>query len=592
MTHTEAPISHHLLRANKSRSGRIAVRFKRHRDWLELTWAEYFERIEAAGLGLSALGLARGDRVAILSATRLEWAIADLAILGLGAVTVPVYPNCTADELEFVLNHARPRVLIVETAAHFEKWRTIARRCPSVEDVICIDRGAEATEDTLDWDDLLNCGLGVRNDRPDAFTESIAQTTIDEVATIVYTSGTTGRPKGVVLTHRQIMSETQDLMRAFPISSADATLSFLPYAHVLGRIESWLHIYVGFTLSFAEGMDRLRQNLVEARPTVIIGVPRVFEKINEALQARVDADPWRRRLFKVLSEPGFRPREILADRLIYRRLRDALGGRLRFVVSGGAPLDARLAEFFHRAGILILEGYGLTETTGAICVNTPTAFEFGTVGRPLADVEVRLSEDGEISFKSAKLFREYLDDAESTRQAFSDGFFRTGDVGEFTERGFLKITDRKKDLIKTAGGKYVAPQKLEALIKREPLVSNVLIHGDRRKFIVALITLNETRVLALAREKGWSYRDYRALTQMAQVRATIKHAVETANAELSPFETIKDFAILAQDFTLERGELTPSLKVKRRALDEAYRATIDALYAGPNPSRPSPVGRP
>ena len=592
MTYSEAPITHHLLRAKKTRAGRTALKFKRHRDWLELTWADYYARVEAAGLGLTALGVKRGDRVAILSSTRLEWAIADLAILSLGAVTVPIYPNCTADDLEHVATDAAPRAIIVENAAQLTKWRAVARRCPSVEDVICIDQGSDVGLETLDWDDLLNCGLEKRRDQPEAFAEATAATAIDDVATIVYTSGTTGVPKGVVLTHRQIMSETEDLMRAFPISSADATLSFLPYAHVLGRIEAWLHVYVGFTLSFAEGLDRLRQNLVETKPTVIIGVPRVFEKINEALRARIDTDPWRRRLFRLLSEPGFPPREYLADRLIYRKLRDALGGRLRFVVSGGAPLEAGLAEFFHRAGILILEGYGLTETTGAICVNTPGAFEFGTVGRPLHDVEVKLADDGEILFKSRKIFREYLNDPAATAAAFSDGFFRTGDVGEFTERGFLKITDRKKDLIKTAGGKFVAPQKLEALLKRESLISNVLIHGDRRKYIVALVTLNEPALIQLARERGWSFRDYRALTQQAEVRAMVKEAIARCNADLAPFETIKDFAILPRDFELERGELTSSLKVKRRVLDETYRDVIDGLYAASGPSRPSPADRP
>jgi long-chain acyl-CoA synthetase len=540
-------------------------------------------------MGLAALGVTRGDRVAILSGSRFEWAALDFATMSLGAITVPIYQSHRADELERILVHAEPKVLIVEDEVQLAKWTQIARRCPSVEAVVCLESGPGLDDDTLDGDDLLNCGLEMFGNKPDHLVGAIAATRLDDVATIVYTSGTAGEPKGVVLTHAQIMSEVEDLMRAFPISAADSTLSFLPYAHVLGRIEPWLHVYVGFTLFFAEGIERLRYNLVETKPTVIIGVPRIFEKIHETLMSRINAEPLGRRAFNWLSRPGSSTRHLVADRLIYQRLRAALGGRLRFVVSGGAPLDARLAHFFNEAGILILEGYGLTETTGAITANTPGAFEFGTVGRPLGDVEIKIADDGEILIKSEKVFREYHRDDAATAAARVDGYFATGDVGELTEAGFLRLTDRKKDLIKTAGGKYVAPQKLEGLLKVEPLISNVLIYGDRRKFIVALITLHEGRLLDLARDHGWSFRDYRALTQLPEVTARVDAAVKAVNADLANFETIKTFAILPHDFSIERGELTPSLKVKRRVLNQTYRDLINELYEAANPSRSGPV---
>ena len=544
MQHHRVPITHHLLAAYRHRGSRPALRFKRHNAWLELDWTEYYRRVEAFGMGLAALGVKHGDRVCILSGTRFEWAALDFAIMSLGAVTVPIYQSHRAAEVGAILAHAEPRVLIVEDESQLAKWDAVAKRAPSVEAVICLDGGANLDDDVLDGDDLANCGLEMFGNAPDHLIERTAATTLDDVATIVYTSGTTGEPKGVVLTHRQIMSEVEDLMRAFPISAADSTLSFLPYAHVLGRIEPWLHVYVGFTLNFAEGLDRLRPNLIETKPTVIIGVPRIFEKIYEALLARVNADRVARRAFAWARRPGSATRAAVADVLIYRALRRALGGRLRFVVSGGAPLEPRLADFFRDAGILILEGYGLTETTGAIVVNTPGACAFGTVGRPLGDVEVKIADDGEILFRSEKIFREYFRDEEATRAAFDGEFFRTGDVGEFTAQGFLKLTDRKKDLIKTAGGKFVAPQKLEGLLKRDPLVSNVLIHGDRRKYVVALITLTEAALLELAQAKQWSYRDYRALTQVAEVTARVAEVVTKANAELDGFETIKNFAIL------------------------------------------------
>ena len=403
-----------------------------------MSWTEYYRRVEALGAGLAALGVTRGDRVAILSGPRFEWAALDLAIMSLGAVTVPIYQSHGATEIARIIDHAEPKVLVVEDDAQLTKWTSLARPARSVEAVVCLEPGPGMNADTFDGDDLLNCGLELLKNKPDHLRAEIARVAPDDVATIVYTSGTTGEPKGVVLTHAQVMSEVEDLMRAFPISAADSTLSFLPYAHVLGRIEPWLHVYVGFTLCFAESIERVRDNLVETRPTVIIGVPRIFEKIHEALMARINAEPLGRRAFGWLSRPGSAARHLIADQLVYKRLRAALGGRLRFVVSGGAPLDPRLAQFFHRAGILILEGYGLTETTGAITANTPGAFEFGTVGRPLDDVRLKIADDGEILVSSAKVFREYYKDPAASADARVDGFFATGDVGELTADGFLK----------------------------------------------------------------------------------------------------------------------------------------------------------
>jgi long-chain acyl-CoA synthetase len=479
------------------------------------------------------------------------------------------------------LQDAEPRVLIVENAAQLRKWESIAKRCRSVEHVVCMDPPDSDPSDStaLSWDDLLNRGSGRAAREPGFFAAQAEATRIEDMATIVYTSGTTGQPKGVVLTHDQILSEVEDLTRAFPISPLDSTLTFLPYAHVLGRVELWLHAYSGFTLNFAESIERLKAGLAETRPTVMIGVPRIFEKIYAGLLTQIEGHPLRKTLFGWLNAPNPGPaRKLLADRLLHARLRAGLGGRLRFVVSGGAPLEPKLADFFRGAGLLLLEGYGLTETTAAITANTPDSYEFGSVGKPLADVQLKLADDGEILVKSKKVFHAYYKDPAATSQAFRDGWFCTGDVGEFTPGGFLRVTDRKKDLIKTAGGKYVAPQKLEGLLKLDPLISHVLIHGDRRKYVVALLTLNEPYLKTLARERGWTYRDHRALTQRPEVKEMARKLVAQANADLASYETIKNFAILPDDFSLERGELTPSLKVKRRVLDEKYKELIDGLY--------------
>lgn len=555
-----------------------ALQFKRHKQWLTLNWKEYYRTCEAAGGALASLGVTRGDRVAILSNTRVEWAFADFGVLGLGAITIPIYQSNRAEEIEYVLHNSEPRVLILEDFSQFRKWESLAKRCKSVEHVVCMQDHADLPLGVLRWDDFLARGVEYQNAHPTHFKDAVLATTLDDIATIVYTSGTTGEPKGVVLTHNQALSEVEDITRAFPVSHKDATLSFLPYAHVLGRVELWLHAYLGFTMSFAESIERLKNNLVETRPTVMIGVPRIFEKIYAGLLAQIEGQVWRKKLFTWLNSNHGWWQDQVADRLLYAKLRAGLGGRLRFVVSGGAPLEPKLADFFRRAGLLIMEGYGLTETCACITANTPLDYAFGTVGKPLADVDIKIAADGEILVKSRKVMREYYKDPEATAKCFQDGYFCTGDIGEFNEQGFLRVTDRKKDLIKTAGGKYVAPQRLEGLLKLNPLISHVLIHGDRRKYVVALVTVNERYLQTQARERGWSYRDHRALTQLPEVQELVRKQIAEANAQLASYETIKNFAVLPEDFTIERGELTPSMKVKRRVLDEKYKDVIEELY--------------
>lgn len=566
-----------LIQAPSRPTDAVAIRFKRHKTWLSLSWSDYYQNCEAAGLALLALGVAPGDRVAVLSNTRFEWAALDFGILGIGGVTVPLYQSNKADEVEWILKHSEAKVLIVEDRTQLKKWEVIAKRCKSVEHVVCIDCPSEDLNGALGWDDFLAGGKTVTGGKQ-TFRKLAEQARPETLATIVYTSGTTGEPKGAMLNHEQLISEVSDVVNAFPISEQDSTLCFLPFAHVLGRVELWLHMYVGFTLNFAESIDRLRGNLAETKPTVMLGVPRVFEKIYAGLLAQIEGQTWRKLAFSFLNKHTGLLGKAAADILLYKKLREGLGGRLRFVVSGGAPLEAQLAAFFNKAGLLLLEGYGLTETTAAICANTPDDFEFGTVGKPFSDVEIKLAEDGEILVKSKKVMKSYYKDEAATANSFKDGYFCTGDVGVWTSKGFLRITDRKKDLIKTAGGKYVAPQKLEGLLKLNPLVSNVLIHGDRRKYIVALVTLNEPYIKKLAQERNWSHRDFKSLVQNSEVKGLVREQVARVNAQLSSYETIKNFAILPEDFSIEKGELTASLKVRRKVVDEKFKKIIDELY--------------
>jgi long-chain acyl-CoA synthetase len=577
LTMPPSTINEALLNCSTRPAAAIAVRFKRHRSWLELTWKDYFQNCEAAGLGLLALGVNKGDRVAVLSNTRFEWAALDFGILGIGAVTVPIYQSSKADEAEWILKHSEAKVLVVEDRAQLKKWEAIGKRCKSVEQVVCIDCPPEDLNGALGWDAFLERGSKFAGGAS-AFRKAAAEARPETLATIVYTSGTTGEPKGAVLTHEQLISEVEDVVKAFPISAEDSTLCFLPAAHVLGRMELWLHMYLGFTLNFAESIDRLRGNLAETKPTVMIGVPRVFEKIYAGLLTQIEGQAWRKIAFNFLNKHNSWLGQTAADLLLYRKLREGLGGRLRFVVSGGAPLEAQLAAFFNKAGLLLLEGYGLTETTAAICVNKPDDYEFGTVGKPFGDVEIKLADDGEILVRSKKVMKSYYKDESSTLQCFKDGYFCTGDVGVWTSKGFLRITDRKKDLIKTAGGKYVAPQKLEGLLKLNPLISHALIHGDRRKYIVALVTLNERYIKGLADERKWYYRDFKSLVQKPEVKELVRNQVAQVNAQLSSYETIKNFAILPEDFTIDKGELTASLKVRRKVVDEKFKNVIDELY--------------
>jgi long-chain acyl-CoA synthetase len=594
----------------KRHPNKTAVRFPqttvgRAINWLELNWTEYRQLVDSLAAGLQAHGVRKGDKVAILANTRLEWAALDLAILGLGAITVPIYPSSTQDDVSFILHDSHAKILFVEDLTVLRKLTAVFSRDSKLrrpEKVVLIESapaseiptsGMTLTATTL-LDELQVKGSQALKASPTLFELAVDEVRIEDVATIIYTSGTTGRPKGVVHTHAQVLSEVAEAFPLLGVSSNDVTLTFLPFAHVLGRIEIWGHALLGFTMGFAVSFDRLKADFQEIRPTIIVAVPRVFEKIHAGILSQAEISPMRRKVFdwalavgRAVSlckqEKRAIPLETAiqyagARKLVFDSIQERLGGRLRFAVCGGAPLSREIAEFFHAAGLLILEGYGLTETTAAVCVNTPFDYRFGTVGKPIGDVKIQIAEDGEILVKSKKVMREYLGDPDGTAAVLQDGWFRTGDIGEFDEQGHLRITDRKKDLIKTAGGKYVAPQRLEGLVKLSHYISNVHIHGDNRKFCVALVTLSFDAIGAWATDNGVNSAQVAEVAKNSKVRELIRRAIADANAQLASFETIKNFAILDTDFTVESGELTPSLKVKRKVVDERYRDLIESLY--------------
>lgn len=588
-------VCHKFLETSTKYADRLAVMYKQGEHWNELNWSAYRALVESIAAGLQTLGVRKGDRIAILSNTRLEWAATDLAILGLGAITIPIYQNSTPEDITYILESSRAKIIVCESASQFKKMGAVLSGVKGIEKVICFEGPAD--NGVVAIEDIQQAGEAALKKSPTLYELALREVGLGDIATIIYTSGTTGRPKGVVITHTQALSEVGDCFPLLGVTVRDRSLSFLPYAHILGRIEIWGHGYIGYTMAFAEGIDRIKDNLLEVKPTIMVAVPRIFEKIYNGILAQAEASPLTSRVFhwaigvgreisqyKVEKQPvpvDLALKYRLAKKLAFDRILDRMGGRLRFAVSGGAPLSRSIAEFFHAAGILILEGYGLTETTASVAVNTPFDYRFGTVGKAVGEVRFKIADDGEILVQSKKVMKEYLDDPAATAEAVTDGWFHTGDIGELSPEGYLRITDRKKDLLKTAGGKYVAPQKLEGLLKASRFISQVHIHGDQKKYVVALLTLNMDSVRDWARENAIESRDRKSLAANPKVRELVKSAVAETNSHLASYETIKNFAILPREFTIESGELTPSLKVKRKVVDDRYKSTIDSLY-GPD----------
>lgn len=585
----------HSLLAFKKRTAQKAIMFKQNDRWISKNWPEYYNDIESFGAGLLALGIKPKERVAIMANTRYEWSLADHAAMGVHAVVISVYQNNTASDVEYILNNSESRVLILENEALLRVWQEVKDKCPHVEYIILMDPPKNKVDDNVyTWSHVESKGREVLKKNPTAFEDLCQSQKAGDTATLLYTSGTTGLPKGVVITHTQIISEVGEAFPIFGVDDTDVSLSFLPYAHILGRIEHWAHAYMGFTMAFAESVEKVRTNLAEIEPTFLISVPRIFEKVYAAINTQIDASPVKKRLFTWAMGVGRRITELklthqtiplellatyeLARKLVLNKINLAFGRRLRFAISGGAPLAADISSFFHAAGVLILEGYGLTETTAAITVNTPFNYKFGSVGRPIGDVELKIAEDGEILVRSHKVMKEYYKNPQATSEVMTDGWFHTGDIGQILQGGDLKITDRKKDLIKTAGGKYVAPQKIEGLLKLSPIVTQALIAGDQKKYIVALLTVDPVYLQALAKERSDSFSDWKELVSRPWVQDIVRDHIAETNSDLASYESIKRFLILPVEFTIEGGELTPSLKLKRKVLSQRYQKEIDSLY--------------
>ena len=565
--------------------------------YAELSWKQTGDRVRAIASGLAALGLQREQCCALISSTRIEWILADLGVLCAGGATTTVYPSSTVADSAYILADSGCVIAFVENIDQFEKLRAERPKLPNLRKVILLEGDAGDDGWTLSLVELERLGREHERQHPAEFERIARGVKPQQLASIIYTSGTTGCPKGVRLTHDCWVYQSEAAESVNLFTERDHQFLWLPLAHSFGKVLEICAIRLGFPTTVDSRMQFLMENLARVRPTFMGAPPRIFEKIYGHLMLSVEqASGLQRRLRSWALEvarlaarsrrAGVEPRGLLriklklADKLLLAQVRARFGGRMRFMLSGSAPLSSELAEFFHSAGVLILEGYGLTETAAGAVLNQPHAFAFGSVGKPLAGTELKLAEDGEILLKSRGVMQGYHNRPDETQAALTDdGWLRTGDIGELDEQGYLRITDRKKDLIKTSAGHYVAPQKLEALVKSQcPYVGHVVVHGDKRNYCSALIALDPEAIRRWAESAGVGALPYAELARQPRVRSLIDGVIRKVNATLASHEAIRKFVLLSEELTIENGLLTPSLKLRRKATEQRYRSTLDALY--------------
>lgn len=578
----------------------IAFKFPQGSGWGELTWGETGVRVRNIACGLRSLGVTNQQRVAILSATRLEWVLCDLGILCAGGATTTVYPASTPDECAYILQDSATVTIFAEDDAQVAKLQKVRDQLPELHHVVTLDGKATADGWVLTLADLEKKGAEWHAANPGAYEEGVAAVQAGDLATLIYTSGTTGRPKGVELTHDCWIYEGKAIDDMGLLRTDDVQYLWLPLAHVMGKVLQAAQVRIGFVTAIDGRIDKLVDNLAVIQPTFIAAVPRIFEKVyNKVIAGAKAGSPLKYKIFlwsigigrevSRLRQKGQEPSGLLAiqhklaDKLVFSKLKARFGGKVRFFISGSAPLSRDIAEFFHAADILILEGYGLTETSAASFVNRPNQYKFGTVGLPLPGTEVKIAADtGEILLRGRGIMQGYHNMPDATAETIDkDGWLHTGDKGELDSDGFLKITDRIKELIKTSGGKYVAPAALEGKLKSSNgLVSSAVVHGNNRNYCTLLVGIAEDVAKEWGEQNGKAGQSYAQIIGSAEVKASIQATVDALNAELPSYSTIKKFQILPVDLSVEGGELTQSLKVKRKVVESKYKDLIEGMYAG------------
>ncbi|MBY0552748.1 MAG: long-chain fatty acid--CoA ligase [Candidatus Obscuribacterales bacterium] len=592
-------------RVNRSKAA-VATKYKENRGpYRELTWGDFGRLVREMSYGLVSLGLNPKDCAAVMSTTSHLWVASDLSIINAGAVSAPIYPTSSSSDIEHILNNSQARIAFVYNETLLNRMLSVVANTPKLEKIVLLTAPSKgrsisdikAPENlVIGLEELLQAGRDLQQAEPRLLDERIAALQPDDLATIIYTSGTTGTPKGVMLTHRNILTVVYDLPGIITVGEGDVFLSFLPLSHVFERVcGEFYWLQNGACVAFAEGIEHVARNMQETSPTIMLVVPRILDKIYAKVSAGIaGASGRRRRLIEWSIEVGkevqrhlnegrpirkmLEAKFWLAEKLVLSKLREKIGPKLRLIVSGGAPATAEVIEFFNAVGITVLEGYGLTETAAPTNVNRVHKNKFGTVGPVLPSVQVKVAEDGEVLFKGPSIFTGYYRHDEMTREVFTDGWFHSGDIGVVDSDGYLKITDRKKDIIVNSAGKNIAPQKVENVLRSIPLISQAIVFGDKKKTLVALLTLDEQATTAFAGDHGWQYKDFADLLHLPELRKHLKNEIHEKCKSLADYERVFNFAILPNELSVERGELTATLKVKRNVLKVNYKDLVESLY--------------
>ena len=574
-----------------------ALNYKKDGEWKHISSDEMISRIENIALGLYALGLRKGDRAAILAPNSPEWTLADAGCQFAGIIDVPIYTTLTENSVCYIINDSGAKVFFLQNQASFDHLSAIFPECKTLEKFVFFDGKDLTAENAISLEELEKQGADLKIEQPELLKELAKTIKINDIATLIYTSGTTGEPKGVMLSHGNIISNVIDACENFAFTGKDIPLSVLPLSHVFERGAMYLYIFNGMAVHYAESIDKIPENLREIRPTLFVGVPRIFEKVYAKAKLKaVQAGGFKEKIFNWAIEIGkefallndkkqsipilLAIKHTLADKLVFSTFREGFGGRLRFCITGGAALSNEIFLIFNGAGISIMQGYGLTETSPVITSSNPINVRLGTVGKPIRNVKVRFASDGEIETSGPNIMLGYFNKPEATRDTFTeDGWFKTGDIGQLDEDGFLKITDRKKELFKTSGGKYIAPSPIEQMIKGSRFVSQVVLVGNERNFASALIVPSFEQVESYAKSQNLSLKTPSEYCENLRIIELFEKEVEEKTKDLARFEKVKRIALLEKELTVEGGELTPTLKIKRRIVDEKYKDVIDKIYA-------------
>jgi long-chain acyl-CoA synthetase len=561
--------------------------------YVAISTREFGEAVRDLCLGLNSLGFRAGDKLCLLSENRPEWVMTDFATLSAGGLTVPIYTTVVPDQIHYIIDDSDATVVVVSNTDHWKKIEPLRARLNKVRHYVMIE--GPAPSGVISFQDLRDKGKALGAAMPGLFDDLLARVKPGDEASLIYTSGTTGTPKGVILTHENFLFNIRTVRGIIEFTENDVCLSFLPLSHVLERMVTFTYLYAGCTVGYAESVEAVAQNLLELRPHIMVSVPRVFEKIYTKVMDQILVSPViRRKIFfwalnvgrefgarKLAGRPipaGLGLRRSIAHKLVFSKIIARTGGRVRFFVSGGAPLSREIAEFFYALGLVVLEGYGLTETAPVLAVNTFENLKFGTVGKPIPGVEIRIAADGEILARGPNVMKGYYKKDAETREVMEGGWFHTGDIGYLDEDGFLVITDRKKDLIVTSGGKNVAPQPIENILKLSPYIANAVVLGDRKRFVSALIIPEFEKLEAYARTHGIPFKDHDELVGNTRVVDFMRAEVEKATPLLASYERIKKIVLLGRDFDIEKDEITPSLKVRRSIIEGKYQDLIESMY--------------